>query len=107
MSKFLFYFSGVLSSLAWTSFNANRDTAFAMLLTISLILWFIGEYQSPLQCFRRLYKKLFILINCKLLKNHKYEWWATGCSVNTGYYCEYCHDFKAPHSLKKKIAKRE
>ena len=48
--------------------------------------------------FWKLYNKLFVLINCKLLKNHKYEWWATGCSTNTGYYCEYCNDFKNKRS---------
>lgn len=55
--------------------------------------------------FWKLYNKLFVIINCKLLKNHKYEWWASGCSYDTGYYCKYCNDFKDPHYLNKKHKK--
>nr|DAY67490.1 MAG TPA: hypothetical protein [Caudoviricetes sp.] len=46
MSKCLFFFSGTASSLAWASLHADRYTAFGLLLLVSLILWFLGEYMK-------------------------------------------------------------
>lgn len=46
MSKYLFFFSGTASSLAWTSIHYDRYIAFGLLLLVSLILWFLGEYMK-------------------------------------------------------------